>query len=190
MQGFWEMSILWNGNGNSITGFKTLVYTLCLWVTLVFMLGFKMSVLLLFIPFLWVQNWQEKCEILLRLLFNFTPCLSLAEVTPNGLEGSGSGSAEEHPEGEATTAQWFPHSWGGPASQISPQPHPKTHPWLSNAGFCSNDVCENNEWVGASTQVTPGGTRGSHQGCSHLPWKTIISLGCAMGGAPELSQVL
>lgn len=53
------------------------------------------------------------------------------EVTPNGMEGSGSGSAEEHPEGEHTMAQGFPRSCGGvagPASQIPPHPHPKAHP--------------------------------------------------------------
>lgn len=66
-------------------------------------------------------------------------------MTPNGTEGSG--SAEEHPEGEHTVAEGFPHSWGGvagPASQIPPHPHPKAHPWLSGAGFSSADVCENN----------------------------------------------
>lgn len=40
----------------------------------------------------------------------------------------GSGSAEEQQEGELTMAQGFPHSWQGPASQISPSPIPEHLP--------------------------------------------------------------
>lgn len=42
-------------------------------------------------------------------------------MTPNGTEGSG--SAEEHPEGERTVAEGFPHSWGGVAGPASQIPH-------------------------------------------------------------------
>ncbi|XP_068056282.1 caspase recruitment domain-containing protein 8 isoform X2 [Anomalospiza imberbis] len=86
----------------------------------------------------------------------FTSCLSLAEVTPNGMEGSGSGSgsAEEHPEGEASSEESSSSSSEGESDEE--QEEKESPPYCNESGGSCLPPCEHcrNE-NDQKEQVTP-----------------------------------